>query len=192
MAVHAGRMPTQVRNGLQRMVCCCCCSLAMSREAQGRLSQLAAGQCPSWLRIHSYLSPDVSALLASSWALALYIQQHGERGTAARRHQQLRSTNHVSKQPPLASLQLITASAVLCCVAGCRLAPLSEGRIEADGTLQCSYHGWRFDSSGRCTDIPQVRRSQRWREPTPAIDCSSRAPQQHRQVHRHPTDDGAH
>lgn len=23
----------------------------------------------------------------------------------------------------------------------CRLAPLSEGRIEADGTLQCSYHG---------------------------------------------------
>ncbi|WIA35317.1 hypothetical protein OEZ86_003772 [Tetradesmus obliquus] len=37
-----------------------------------------------------------------------------------------------------------------------RLAPLSEGRIEADGTLQCSYHGWRFDSSGRCTDIPQA------------------------------------
>ena len=25
--------------------------------------------------------------------------------------------------------------------AACRLAPLSEGRIEADGTLQCSYHG---------------------------------------------------
>ena len=31
-----------------------------------------------------------------------------------------------------------------------RLAPLSEGRIEpSDGTLQCSYHGWRFDSGGR-------------------------------------------
>eukprot|EP00775_Hariotina_reticulata_P012636 gene12636-12765_t len=37
-----------------------------------------------------------------------------------------------------------------------RLAPLSEGRLEADGTLQCSYHGWRFDSSGRCQDIPQA------------------------------------
>ena len=25
-----------------------------------------------------------------------------------------------------------------------------------DGTLHCSYHGWRFDASGRCTHIPQV------------------------------------
>jgi nitrite reductase/ring-hydroxylating ferredoxin subunit len=38
-----------------------------------------------------------------------------------------------------------------------RLAPLSEGRIESDGTLQCSYHGWRFNSEGKCTEIPQVR-----------------------------------
>eukprot|EP00879_Flechtneria_rotunda_P007034 GHRR01007384.1.p1 GENE.GHRR01007384.1~~GHRR01007384.1.p1 ORF type:complete len:451 (+),score=111.23 GHRR01007384.1:101-1453(+) len=37
-----------------------------------------------------------------------------------------------------------------------RLAPLSEGRLESDGTLQCSYHGWRFNSSGRCTEIPQA------------------------------------
>ncbi|CAL8461986.1 g1517 [Coccomyxa elongata] len=37
-----------------------------------------------------------------------------------------------------------------------RLAPLSEGRIEpSDGTLMCSYHGWRFDGDGKCTDIPQ-------------------------------------
>ncbi|EIE25057.1 hypothetical protein COCSUDRAFT_65076 [Coccomyxa subellipsoidea C-169] len=37
-----------------------------------------------------------------------------------------------------------------------RLAPLSEGRIEpSDGTLMCSYHGWRFDGEGKCTDIPQ-------------------------------------
>ncbi|KAG2436165.1 hypothetical protein HYH02_011669 [Chlamydomonas schloesseri] len=35
-----------------------------------------------------------------------------------------------------------------------RLAPLSEGRIEADGTLLCAYHGWRFDGSGGCTTIP--------------------------------------
>lgn len=39
----------------------------------------------------------------------------------------------------------------------CRLAPLSEGRIEADGTLMCSYHGWQFNGQGGCTRIPQVR-----------------------------------
>ncbi|KAK9908684.1 hypothetical protein WJX75_001402 [Coccomyxa subellipsoidea] len=33
---------------------------------------------------------------------------------------------------------------------------LLEGRIEpSDGTLMCSYHGWRFDGEGKCTDIPQ-------------------------------------
>lgn len=37
-----------------------------------------------------------------------------------------------------------------------RLAPLSEGRVEGDGTLLCSYHGWRFDSEGNCTTIPQA------------------------------------
>jgi phenylpropionate dioxygenase-like ring-hydroxylating dioxygenase large terminal subunit len=38
---------------------------------------------------------------------------------------------------------------------GCRLAPLSEGRIEA-GQLTCSYHGWRFNGEGQCTRVPQV------------------------------------
>lgn len=32
---------------------------------------------------------------------------------------------------------------------------LSEGRIEADGTLACAYHGWRFDGEGKCTTLPQ-------------------------------------
>ena len=35
-----------------------------------------------------------------------------------------------------------------------RLGPLSEGRIEADGNLLCSYHGWRFDGSGACAEMP--------------------------------------
>ncbi|GBF94954.1 hypothetical protein Rsub_07455 [Raphidocelis subcapitata] len=35
-----------------------------------------------------------------------------------------------------------------------RLAPLSEGRT-VDGQLECSYHGWRFNSGGRCVRIPQ-------------------------------------
>ena len=36
-----------------------------------------------------------------------------------------------------------------------RLVPLSEGRITATGQLQCGYHGWNFNSSGKCTAIPQ-------------------------------------
>ncbi|CAN1229907.1 Protochlorophyllide-dependent translocon component 52, chloroplastic [Linum grandiflorum] len=37
-----------------------------------------------------------------------------------------------------------------------RLAPLSEGRIDASGRLQCVYHGWCFDGSGDCKLIPQA------------------------------------
>ncbi|WIA09707.1 hypothetical protein OEZ85_009091 [Tetradesmus obliquus] len=37
-----------------------------------------------------------------------------------------------------------------------RLAPLSEGRIDANGTLMCSYHGWEFNGAGACTRIPQI------------------------------------
>ncbi|HLP89567.1 MAG TPA: Rieske 2Fe-2S domain-containing protein [Nostocaceae cyanobacterium] len=36
-----------------------------------------------------------------------------------------------------------------------RLAPLSEGRINEDGLLECPYHGWAFDGNGRCDRIPQ-------------------------------------
>jgi phenylpropionate dioxygenase-like ring-hydroxylating dioxygenase large terminal subunit len=48
-----------------------------------------------------------------------------------------------------------------------RLAPLSEGRVEADGTLLCAYHGWRFDSQGACTKIPQSQ--------TPELESQHRA-----------------
>jgi phenylpropionate dioxygenase-like ring-hydroxylating dioxygenase large terminal subunit len=37
-----------------------------------------------------------------------------------------------------------------------RLAPLSEGRLNARGELECPYHGWSFEGSGRCTAIPQA------------------------------------
>lgn len=36
-----------------------------------------------------------------------------------------------------------------------RLVPLSEGRVESDGTLLCAYHAWRFDCEGKCVKIPQ-------------------------------------
>lgn len=38
-----------------------------------------------------------------------------------------------------------------------RLAPLSEGRINRqEGVLECSYHGWAFNSEGICQRIPQA------------------------------------
>ncbi len=36
-----------------------------------------------------------------------------------------------------------------------RLAPLSAGRV-LDGMLQCGYHGWTFDGTGRCVAIPPI------------------------------------
>lgn len=37
-----------------------------------------------------------------------------------------------------------------------RNVPLSLGSVQADGTLQCGYHGWRFDGTGRCTAVPAL------------------------------------
>jgi phenylpropionate dioxygenase-like ring-hydroxylating dioxygenase large terminal subunit len=37
-----------------------------------------------------------------------------------------------------------------------RLVPLSEGRINDRGELECPYHGWSFDGTGACTAIPQA------------------------------------
>lgn len=36
-----------------------------------------------------------------------------------------------------------------------RGARLSQGTV-VDGTLQCPYHGWRFDAQGRCAAIPAL------------------------------------
>lgn len=37
-----------------------------------------------------------------------------------------------------------------------RMAPLSEGRVEKDGTLLCAYHAWRFTADGSCVSLPQL------------------------------------
>ena len=36
-----------------------------------------------------------------------------------------------------------------------RLAPLSEGRVNESGLLECPYHGWAFAGNGHCEVIPQ-------------------------------------
>jgi len=38
-----------------------------------------------------------------------------------------------------------------------RNVPLSLGRVDAGGTLECGYHGWRFDGAGRCQLVPGLR-----------------------------------
>jgi phenylpropionate dioxygenase-like ring-hydroxylating dioxygenase large terminal subunit len=35
-----------------------------------------------------------------------------------------------------------------------RNVPLSAGRVCADGTVECAYHGWRFDKTGSCRLVP--------------------------------------
>ena len=35
------------------------------------------------------------------------------------------------------------------------LAPLSQGRINEAGCLECPYHGWAFSGGGNCEIIPQ-------------------------------------
>eukprot|EP00803_Ostreobium_quekettii_P005127 evm.model.scf_3447.1 EVM.evm.TU.scf_3447.1 scf_3447:2323-7983(-) len=49
-----------------------------------------------------------------------------------------------------------------------RLAALSLGSVQEDGTLACRYHGWRFNGHGECTHIPQATGTT-----SEAIACSS-------------------
>lgn len=37
-----------------------------------------------------------------------------------------------------------------------RLVPLSEGRVNEQGHLECPYHGWAFAGDGQCVTIPQA------------------------------------
>jgi phenylpropionate dioxygenase-like ring-hydroxylating dioxygenase large terminal subunit len=49
-----------------------------------------------------------------------------------------------------------------------RAARLSDGQL-VDGRLECLYHGWQFDVSGRCVGIPQLPRE----SPIPARACAA-------------------
>lgn len=48
-----------------------------------------------------------------------------------------------------------TGDSLHCLIDRCphRFAPLSGGRV-IDGQIECPYHGWRFDGSGRCKLMP--------------------------------------
>ncbi|KAL9998070.1 putative pheophorbide a oxygenase [Helianthus debilis subsp. tardiflorus] len=51
-----------------------------------------------------------------------------------------------------------------------RLAPLSEGRIDQWGRLQCVYHGWCFGGSSDCKFIPQAPPDGPTKQKTPRKD----------------------
>lgn len=75
-------------------------------------------------------------------------------------------------------------------IGGCghRLAPLSQGRIEpSDGTLQCSYHGWRFLGTGRAASIPQAAHDSPQAEKTSCASKRSCAAIYPTQVKRSPS-----
>lgn len=73
----------------------------------------------------------------------------------------VRMVGFLHKRPPLEPAVLLCLASWTTLTSGLgwtrRLAPLSEGRIEpSDGTLMCSYHGWRFAGDGACKGIPQA------------------------------------
>jgi phenylpropionate dioxygenase-like ring-hydroxylating dioxygenase large terminal subunit len=49
-----------------------------------------------------------------------------------------------------------------------RGAPLFLGRNEADG-LRCAYHGWKFDCSGACVDMPNEPADSRFQDKVRAV-----------------------
>eukprot|EP00931_Biecheleriopsis_adriatica_P061808 TRINITY_DN37180_c0_g1_i1.p1 TRINITY_DN37180_c0_g1~~TRINITY_DN37180_c0_g1_i1.p1 ORF type:complete len:544 (-),score=69.07 TRINITY_DN37180_c0_g1_i1:276-1907(-) len=59
-----------------------------------------------------------------------------------------------------------------------RNVPLSEGRIEDDGTLLCSYHGWRFNGAGELTALPQATDKDLPRLQANPRSCASARPTQ--------------
>ena len=55
------------------------------------------------------------------------------------------------------------SNGLACCLADIcahRSAPLSIGRI-TNGTLECKYHGWRYDNRGKVVEIPALEKSRK-------------------------------
>ena len=62
-----------------------------------------------------------------------------------------------------------------------RRVPLSEGRVEPDGTLLCAYHAWRFRGDGVCTSIPQAKKQDEARLCSSPKACAVTHPTMERQ-----------
>lgn len=67
------------------------------------------------------------------------------------------------KQKPISvsllgeALVLVRLAGEVCCFSDCcphRHVPLSDGSVQQN-TLQCCYHGWRFDQDGQCVQYPE-------------------------------------
>ncbi len=85
---------------------------------------------------------DWPAGLARAWHPVAYLRELGDRPLAVQLMDQ-----------PLVLFRGSEGIAVLEDRCPHRNAPLSAGRI-ADGTIECPYHGWRFDGLGQCRLVP--------------------------------------
>jgi len=56
-----------------------------------------------------------------------------------------------------------------------RKVPLSEGRVEDDGTLLCSYHAWRWNGDADLCSVPQAQSDDEYRriQSNPKSKCNS-------------------
>nr|BAQ35512.1 chlorophyllide a oxygenase [Palmophyllum crassum] len=52
-----------------------------------------------------------------------------------------------------------------------RACPLSLGK-NVEGEIQCAYHGWRFDASGACKEMPSTRKCNASIEALPCVERS--------------------
>ncbi|KAG5181665.1 hypothetical protein JKP88DRAFT_349123 [Tribonema minus] len=50
-----------------------------------------------------------------------------------------------------------------------RLAPLSQGRVDESGNIECPYHGWSFTAQGGCVKMPHAEPTLRY----PARSCAT-------------------
>ena len=51
---------------------------------------------------------------------------------------------------------------------------MSEGRVEDDGSLMCSYHAWRWEGDGQLAVVPQAHGSELERiKKNPKSNCNS-------------------
>jgi phenylpropionate dioxygenase-like ring-hydroxylating dioxygenase large terminal subunit len=94
---------------------------------------------------------DAAAPLREAWYYAVPASRLGRRTLAAKT---------MLGEPVVIGRDASGAPFALRDICPHRGMPLSAGRIDR-GEVQCCYHGWRFDASGRCTLIPSLAPGQR-------------------------------
>lgn len=136
---------------------------ACPRPLTGSHAAALSGSCSLRLARRSF--PHPTPLRLDAVPSRLYpSQRHLERcaGRVARRGRQVRRPPPPPRRPrgpprprPLPPFAASRPHRSLPRRCPHRLAPLSEGRVDKEGRLECPYHGWSFNGDGSCATIPQ-------------------------------------